>query len=127
MRGATLPVAKADVAMDDMMFKAIVRKLHENAADRALAEKDGDVAELNRLDADTAELERALKASNYKGRQKLESREYKQLRDRVCNAIRTAIKGIEPHDRRAAAHFRDAIKYGGTIRYAPAQLPDWEP
>lgn len=127
MQGATLPVAKGEVAMDGVMFKAIVRKLQENAEDRALAEKNGDEAELDRLDADTADLERALKASNYKGRRKLESREYKQLRDRVCNAIRVAIKGIEPHDRRAAAHFRDAMKYGGTIRYAPAQLPDWEP
>lgn len=127
MQGADLPVARGEAAMDDTTFKAIVRKIQENADDRVLAKRNGDQSELDRLDEETESLERELAASNYRGRRKLESPEHKQLRDRVCNAIRVAIKGIDAHDRRAAAHFRDAMKYGSRVKYAPAQLPDWEP
>ncbi len=123
---ANLPVAKGEPAMDDVMLKAIVRKIRENAEERERAERDGDRAALARLDRDTGELEKALKHAKFRGRPRLESRDHKRLRDRVCNAIRSALECIDKYDRRAGSHFRDAISLGGTVVYAPGRLPDWE-
>ena len=60
-----------------------------------------------------------------KHRRPRESKADKQIRDRVCRAINTAIDAIAERCPAAGKHFRKAIRTGSSCRYVPGERVSW--
>mgnify|MGYP000938625924 FL=1 len=92
----------------------------------AAGEKDQDATAVSVAKNEKQRLLAELKAANFKGRPKTESKDHKRLRDRVRNAVDRAIETITKYDTAAGAHFEAAVTRGSVMGYNPTETPPWE-
>ena len=119
--GAGLAAAGTGPVLDAAARDAYRRRLSALAADLDAADRVGDHAAAERLEAErqalTAELRRA---AGLAGRNRLASLEAERARVNVTRTLRAAIERIAPAAPGAAAHLRVSVRTGTACRYEPA-------
>lgn len=121
-----IPSARNEGAFDRTAAIAYANRLAE--VDEMIAEAEK-ATDWTARDVATREKERLLaevRAANFKGRLKTESKDHKRLRDRVRNAVDRAIETITKHHTAAGAHFDAAVTRGSVMGYSPTETPPWE-
>ena len=119
--GAGLAVAGTAPVLDAAARDAYRRRLSALAADLDAADRAGDHAAAEQIEAErqalTAELRRA---AGLAGRNRQPSSEAERARVNVTRTLRATIERIAPAAPLAAAHLRSSIRTGAACRYQPA-------
>jgi tetratricopeptide (TPR) repeat protein len=119
--GPGLTDARTGPGLDGAARDAYRRRLDALAAGLDAADRAGDQAAAERIEAErqalTAELRRAAGLS---GRNRLASPEAERARVNVTRTLRATIERIAPAAPLAAAHLRGSIRTGAACRYQPA-------
>jgi hypothetical protein len=119
--GAGLVAAGTGPVLDADAREAYRRRLDVLAAGLDAADRAGDHAAAERIEAErqalTAELRRA---AGLAGRDRLASPEAERARVNVTRTLRATIERIAPAAPLAAAHLRSSIGTGAACRYQPA-------
>ena len=119
--GAGLAAAGTGPVLDAAARDAYRRRLSALAADLDTADRVGDHAAAERIEAErqalTAELRRA---AGLAGRNRQPSSEAERARVNVTRTLRATIERIAPAAPLAAAHLRSSIRTGAACRYQPA-------
>jgi tetratricopeptide (TPR) repeat protein len=119
--GAGLAAAGTGPVLDAAARDAYRRRLSALAADLDAADRAGDHAAAERIEAErhalTAELRRA---AGLAGRNRRASPEAERARVNVTRTLRATIERIAPAAPLAAAHLRSSIRTGAACRYQPA-------
>lgn len=121
-----IPSAQSEGVFDRVAASAYANRLAEIDQMIAEAERASDLTALDVAKKEKEQLLAEVRAANFKGRLKTESKDHKRLRDRVRNAVDRAIESIKQHDTAAAAHFDSAITRGSVLSYSPHEVPLWE-
>lgn len=121
-----IPSARSEAAFDRMAASAYASRLAEVEDMIAEAEKAKDWTALDVARNEKEQLLGEVRAANFKGRLKTESKDHKRLRDRVRNAVDRAIERIAQDHKSAAAHFDAAVTRGSVMGYNPTETPPWE-
>lgn len=121
-----IPSARAEAKFDAKEARAIWVRINELNEEIAAAEKAGDITAKQVAENEKDRLIAYLKQENFAGRVKVESADYKRLRDRVRNRVNDVIEIIKKYHPVAGAHLDGAILRGSVMTYAPADTPPWE-
>jgi hypothetical protein len=121
-----IPSARSEAAFDQTAARAYWKRLSELDEAIAAAEKAGDATAASVAKNEKERLLAELKAANFKGRPKTESKDHKRLRDRVRNAVDRAIETITKYHTAAGTHFDAAVTRGSVMGYNPTETPPWE-
>ena len=121
-----IPSARSEAAFDQTAARAYWKRLSEIDEAIAAGEKDQDATAVSVAKNEKQRLLAELKAANFKGRPKTESKDHKRLRDRVRNAVDRAIETITKYHTAAGAHFEAAVTRGSVMGYNPPETPPWE-
>jgi len=121
-----IPSARSEAVFDDAAARAYWKRLSEVDEAIATAERDNDATSASVAKNEKQRLLAELKAANFKGRPKTESKDHKRLRDRVRNAVDRAIETIAKYHNAAGTHFENSVTRGSVMGYNPAETPPWE-
>lgn len=121
-----IPAARSEAKFDNTAATAYVTRLAEVNEMIGEAEKEKNWTELEVAKNEKARLLEEVRAANFKGRPKTESKDHKRLRDRVRNAVDRAIERIAQDHKAAAAHLDSAVTRGSVMAYSPSETLPWE-
>ena len=119
--GAGLAAAGTGPVLDAAARDAYRRRLDALAADLDAADRAGDRAAAERIEAERQALAAELRrAAGLAGRNRQASPEAERARVNVTRTLRATIERIAPAAPLAAAHLRSSIRTGAACRYQPA-------
>lgn len=121
-----IPSARSEAKFDHTAATAYATRLAEVEEMIREAEKAKNWTELEVAKNEKTRLLEEVRAANFKGRPKTESRDHKRLRDRVRNAVDRAIERIAQDHKAAAAHLDAAVTRGSVMAYSPSETLPWE-
>jgi hypothetical protein len=104
-------------------YQSRLRDLDEEIDD---AQRDADSARTERLETERAEMIAELKAGFRRGEIRTGSVEYRNLRNRICNAVNRAVAEIASDNPLAGEHFREALRTDHGMIYDPKASFPWE-
>jgi hypothetical protein len=108
--------------LDSQAMSEYQKRLYELVEERKDAERSGDAERLQKIDEETEDIEKQLRAATgLGGRKRKFPSDRERARQRVQKAIKLAIDKIGEHDSALAEHLRSAIRTG---RYYCSYTPD---
>jgi len=121
-----IPAARAESQIDKETARNLWIRLNELDAEIDAARKQQNATAEAIANEEKDTLLAVLRAANFAGHLKIESKDRKRLVDRVRNAVDRTIAIVRKYHPTAGVHLDDAIQRGPEMAYDPTEVPPWE-